>query len=683
MNMAYLNARCKEILQMLFDSDTYISLQQIAKVLKVSRRSIYYDLCRINEWLEEKGISELEVVRGKGLLLDASTKEQIRNCVEDTSNEDAYVLSPMERVRIIICSIIYSETPVYIDKLTAYCRVSRNTIFNDLRVVLNQLQDYDLNLEYESKKGYSISGDAIKTRAVFLLNFHELQSIFTNGGLKFIEKEKIEHNIQLLKKIEKELHIEYIPGNLESLAVLLPLMERGDETLYFANLKKQELENTKEYQLTQKYFPKLIEKEKIYLCLHLLGARVINTSDDIFENCTNQTVYEITKALVSEFEKVACVVFDDREELERELFVHINSSMYRYQYGIQYMDTMNNDIIREYPDLFEITKIVSKYLERQIGLPIPDAEVAYLALHFGAYVPVPKAQDEKLRILIVCANGVSTGNMIKRELKKMLPEAEVIGIKSASNVQNVQRICDLIVSTVKIKSVVPVIQVHPILTDEDRAVILRHLKLKNNSDLINVNEIFGIVKPYILKENYEKVKQQIEDYLHYGHIEHYQEEKKRYKGLLDVLSVKKIGIYGDQYKWTQALWMAGESLLTAESIQPEYIESIISQLRYYGPYMFIAPRVILAHAKTENGVNNLDCSLHIFKRPVEFSENDKANVVILLAAEDQENHLKILSDIVTVFSEESKVDEILQLKEAADVRNYLEQQLKKQEAAED
>lgn len=681
MNMAYLNARCKEILQMLFDSDTYISLQQIAKVLKVSRRSIYYDLCRINEWLDEKGIPELEVVRGKGLLLDAPTKEQIRNCVEDTSNEDAYVLSPMERVRIIICSIIYSRTPVYIDKLTTYCRVSRNTIFNDLRVVVNQLQDYDLNLEYESKKGYSISGDAIKIRAVFLLNFHELQSIFTNGGLKFIEKEKIEHNIQLLKKIEKELHIEYIPGNLESLAVLLPLMERGDETLYFANLKKQELENTKEYQLTQKYFPKLIEKEKIYLCLHLLGARVINTSDDIFENCTNQTVYEITKALVSEFEKVACVVFDDREELERELFVHINSSMYRYQYGIQYLDTMNNDIIREYPDLFEITRIVSKYLERQIGLPIPDAEVAYLALHFGAYVPVPKAQNEKLRILIVCANGVSTGNMIKRELKKMLPEAEVIGVKSVSNVQNVQRICDLIVSTVKIKSVVPVIQVHPILTDEDRAVILRHLKLKNNSDLVNVNEIFAIVKPYILKENHEKVKQKIEDYLHYGHIEHYPEEKKRNKGLLDVLSVSKIGIYGDEYKWTQALWIAGESLLTAESIQPEYIESIISQLRYYGPYMFIAPRVILAHAKIENGVNKLDCSLHIFKTPVEFSENDKANVVILLAAEDQESHLKILSDIVTVFSEESKVDEILQLKEAVDIRGYLEQQLTQQETA--
>lgn len=56
--------------------------------------------------------------------------------------------------------------------------------------------------------------------------------------------------------------------------------------------------------------------------------------------------------------------FEDEEELDRALFVHINSSLYRYQYGIQLIDSMSEDIIREYPDLFDITKIVSKYIER-------------------------------------------------------------------------------------------------------------------------------------------------------------------------------------------------------------------------------------------------------------------------------------------------------------------------------
>ena len=46
-------------------------------------------------------------------------------------------------------------------------RVSRNTIFNDLRVVVKQLQDYDLSLKYESKKGYLIKGDCVRIRALF------------------------------------------------------------------------------------------------------------------------------------------------------------------------------------------------------------------------------------------------------------------------------------------------------------------------------------------------------------------------------------------------------------------------------------------------------------------------------------------------------------------------------------
>ena len=50
--------------------------------------------------------------------------------------------------------------------------------------------------------------------------------------------------------------------------MLIPLMEEGNEGLYFPDLKKEELENSQEYRLIEEEFPNLIEKEKIYLCLH-------------------------------------------------------------------------------------------------------------------------------------------------------------------------------------------------------------------------------------------------------------------------------------------------------------------------------------------------------------------------------------------------------------------------------
>ncbi len=667
MNIRYLNKRCKEILQMLLNNKSYLPLQQIANDLGVSQRSVYYDLCRINEWLQYNDIPELEVIRGKGLLLDDDMRSQIENCTEDTAVEDVYVYSPMERVQIIICGIIYLESPVHIDELTQYCKVSRNTIFNDLRVVVSQLQKYDLKLEYKSKVGYMISGDVIKMRAIFLLNFQKLQNLFMSNSIQFIDYEKINHYETVLKQLEKELGVEYVPDNRRSLAVLLPMMEQGNENIEFEDLKKQEMESRKEYHLVEKYFPYLIEKEKIYLCIHLLGGRIATSSEDIFENTPNAMAYEITKALVSEFEKVACVSFERREELERQLFVHINSSMYRYQYGIQNLDSLNQDIMREYPDLFEITKIVSRYLEKQIGLPIPENEVAYLALHFGAYLPISKSKSEKIRVLIVCANGISTGNMLKREIKKMFSEVEIVGIKAATQIHNVQETCDLIVSTVKLKSVVPVIQVHPILTGRDKEVLVRHFKLKNKHESVHSNEIFSIVKRYISEENYEKVQKLIEAYLQNGEGTRYLDSGQQRKSLLELIEPAKIEIHENTCRWTQSLWMAGDHLMEIGSINASYIESIISQLRYYGPYMFIASRVILAHSKPEAGVNHLDCAIHFFKQPIKFSETDKASVVIVLAAEDQESHLKILHDIMTIFEDDEVIEEILALKSVEDI----------------
>lgn len=44
--------------------------------------------------------------------------------------------------------------------------------------------------------------------------------------------------------------------------------------------------------------------------------------------------------------------------------------------------------------------------------------------------------------------------------------------------------------------------------------------------------------------------------------------------------------------------MTGKCLVQSGSIEEEYLDSIISQTMYYGPYMFITDEVMLAHAQT-------------------------------------------------------------------------------------
>ncbi len=49
------------------------------------------------------------------------------------------------------------------------CKVSRNTVFGDMRIVIQKLREYDLDLKYEAKKGYEVCGDAVRKCALFFI----------------------------------------------------------------------------------------------------------------------------------------------------------------------------------------------------------------------------------------------------------------------------------------------------------------------------------------------------------------------------------------------------------------------------------------------------------------------------------------------------------------------------------
>lgn len=654
MALFYINARCRQLLNVLLTQTDYISINRIAEALNVSRRTVYYDIEKINIWLEQAKLPQLEVVREKGLFLSHRERERIQTLLNQDTQQQVYIFSPEERAKIIICYVIYAPESIYLEQLTDCFEVSRNTIFTDLKEVTNLLEQYDLTLEYQPKQGYSITGDIVRIRALFMLYFNELSGLFHSGAIKFFRQEQIQGYYDRLKQIEAELGINYVEGVLPSIAALIPLLYQHHRSITFTGLKQAEIAKTHEYALSQKYFPDLEPEEQLYLSLHLLGSRVNLVPDEFFESESKVSVYDLTKALISEFEKVACVIFDKREELERALFVHLNTSLYRYRFGIQIGNLLGDDVMNEYPDLFAITKIAAKRLEQRIEIPIPDSEIAYLTLHFGGFLKIAESENDHLRILIVCANGISTGNMIKREVQKLLPFAEIVDVVAAIDLLNAQDICDLIISTVKINSVIPSITVHPILTEFDRKSILNHKLIAPKNVEIQRERLFQVVKKYVQPADYDNLLKDLTAYIQ-GATQKMKNEIPEESDLLSILDTSRIHIFPDDCFWQSSIRIVGQCLLDNRSIEKKYLDTIITQLQYYGPYMFLTEDVILAHAKPEDGVNCLDISIAVFKKPVVFSEYRRAKLVLLLAAEDQEKHLRILQDILTLVSEPESV----------------------------
>ena len=233
-----------------------------------------------------------------------------------------------------------------------------------------------------------------------------------------------------------------------------------------------------------------------------------------------------------------------------------------------------------------------------------------------------------------------------------------MGVVSNKEAINVHNICDVVISTHKINCLVPVIVVHPILTDFDKKLILNHSVFKNLQGNVDVDELFQTIKKFVDNDKRDDLYNELHKYFESRNqrMTVYLDKKK--KGLLDLLSKDLVFVENKKCRWEEALRKSAKPLEERGTINEQYIESIIDSLRYYGPYMFITKDVVLAHSQPKDNVNDLGVSIGVFKEQVQFSNFHEAKIIIVMSAKDQEKHLRVLKDIMGVFSVEKNVEKL-------------------------
>ena len=460
-----LDKRCQEILKILMYAKGYVKAQDLADELHISKRSIYYDLTKINEWLTDNDLPLLIQERGKGVLAPSDAIALIQKKMDAQDLGNLPVFTPEDRQYIEICTIICKNRKLYIEDFIDLCQVSRNTIINDLKAVIRFLKQYNIELHYDIKSGYEIIGEAVKKRAIFFMLFPQILNHYQNRKILTEYEDEVISILSKLRHIEEELDTEYVSGILPTLALFMATLPNQHDTLNFADMDEEEIVQTKEYNLVQKYFSNLETSEKIYVTLHLLGSRLqtipVNVSKEQGET------YEMSKLLVSEFERLSYAYFKQEDELINAINAHLKTSLYRYRYGIQLGNPLLNNIKTEYEELFELTKRACHVLEKKIGTMISDAEVAYLTLHFGAFLTINQDDKKEFRILIICPNGIGTGNMLRNEITALIPQATEI-CNLPLSLYNENHGYDIVISTVILPNEKKLVVVHPILTDQDR-----------------------------------------------------------------------------------------------------------------------------------------------------------------------------------------------------------------------
>ncbi|WP_298825047.1 HTH domain-containing protein [uncultured Planococcus sp.] len=264
-----LDQRSQAILSHLSRAQSYVTVNEIMETFKISRRTIYYDIGKINDWLEAQELPAVQHVRSAGFQLDQKIAIEIPEKLGAMENWQ-YEYSVKERRACLVLYLLARNKPLYLEHLTEKVRVSRNTTIEDVKGLKSELGNYGLQLEFDRKSGYVISGMEENKRraAVFYLQqfifkqtwqglLRRLPIIFNgqNGKTDSLAVETAEEVKKIIADSEKELGIRYTDDFLHSLSFMFLLfvrrLEQGKK-IEVDPIERQVLSESKEYEAAQK-----------------------------------------------------------------------------------------------------------------------------------------------------------------------------------------------------------------------------------------------------------------------------------------------------------------------------------------------------------------------------------------------------------------------------------------------
>ena len=122
---------------------------------------------------------------------------------------------------------------------------------------------------------------------------------------------------------------------------------------------------------------------------------------------------------------------------------------------------------------------------------------------------------------------------------------------------------------------------------------------------------------------------------------------------------KSITIQERVNDWMDSIVVAAEPLLKAGCITQNYVESMINNVKNNGTYIVIMPNVALPHSRSEEGALKTGISVLKLEQAVMYPDDKSVQLVISFSANDNNQHMELLSMLAGVLMDEAKLNFIL------------------------
>lgn len=515
-------SRSYEILKVLIEKNEPITTKKLGNLMNVSDRTIRSDLSILEEQIEKNNLKLIKKA-GVGVWIEGNNKakQQIMLNWDNKSNENYF--SPKHRQNFILLKLLIAKNKFYLEYFIAELYVSKSTIEKDLIIINERLKRFNLKLKNYSDGGLYIAGDEVAIRnAIANLISNENETLEKNDVLEYIQK-ILDIDIDKIKKIlvstEEKFNIRFSYFNFNNIAIHIAItLKRVAEgkVIKLSNALTNDLsKNDLNWKLSN-YISDCIKREMhitipmdetYYLLMHILGSHINleKTIDKSNEKKDNSILAnEIANEFIDRVSKVTGLDLCNNDDLKEGLKTHLIPVMHRIKYDLNLYNPLLKEIKEQYSYAYEISWLINGLFEKYLGKSVSEDEIGFIALHLAVAMEKDK---KKINIAVVCSTGVGISRLITTRLEKRFPQVNIKNIGLNIPTKQIEEEVDLIISTFKLDTNKPYVQVSSLLSEDDIKridIMLMKIKEKPIHNLFNFDLILfkvgGRNKNYYLKE---------------------------------------------------------------------------------------------------------------------------------------------------------------------------------------
>ncbi len=493
-----ITTRQRAILELILDAEGYITLGSIADSLGLSTRTVQRDLGAFPKRLG--GFSKLiekKSANGVRFCGDAKQRQSLRRHIADhTELRPSY--SQNERMTGILYTLLTDSEPHKIYSLSKDFGVTEATISADLDKCEKWFNGNKLELVRKPGVGIYVDADEWQRRRALMGLYygcmeesgsadHAFRQPASSLGALF-ETDLLDAVKLALEETDREEELILNDRSRTALMIHLYLIVRrvrdgASITAPIPNVSNddgaRQLAGRLVKKLEQYCGTPIPEGETKYLTAILMaaqGLRGFGSERSILK------AKNIADKIIRIAEAKTGLIIEPDSGFYNALVNHLVPTIERLNMNMQIRNPMLKEIQTHYGSLYELAKTCAAVIEDELMLPVPDAEIGYIAIHLGVALEDSRSSYiRRCRAVVCCPSGIVTAQLLALRVNREFPDIEIVNSISTSNVdfeRLLENGVEMIISTVPIEnSSIPCAVVSPFLNDSEKDNVWKILKV--------------------------------------------------------------------------------------------------------------------------------------------------------------------------------------------------------------